>query len=247
MKKIITCLIIVLSIFLFTGCTIKVNIPKSNNKKTNTTTKEEQKKENNNKSNVVDEDKKEQISSEDLTKNIIETEEIGANGKLILFVENKNDISVSLNVEVEFYNDAGLIDTAKERLYGVGPKSKIAFEIYDSPEEYTTYKVFITAEDLSSYKCYVDKIDTKDSVEDKKVTVKVTNNSDDVVDYIKISVVYYKKKKVVGIAEGIVSSLKSGKSDNLNVYTAFDKDYNEVEYDTYKVFVNEAYSYSFNY
>ena len=93
MKKIITCLIIVLSIFLFTGCTIKVNIPKSNNKKTNTTTKEEQKKENNdNKGNVVDEDKKEQVSSEDLTKNIIETEEICANGKLILFVENKNDI-----------------------------------------------------------------------------------------------------------------------------------------------------------
>lgn len=245
MKKIFTFLIIMLSIFIFSGCSIKVNIPK-NNKKTNDTTKEENKKKETKKEEKKNEEK-EEVSKEDLTRNIVETEEIGANGKLILFVENKNDISVSLNVEVEFYNDTELITTTNERLYGIGAKSKVAFEIYDSPEEYTSYKVFITAESLSAYKCYVEDIDVKESFEKNKVTVQITNNSDDEIDYIKIGVVYYKKNKAVGISEGIVSSVKSGKTVNLNVNTAYDKDYNVVEYDTYKVFVDGAYSYSFNY
>lgn len=245
MKKIFTFLIIVLLIFIFSGCSIKVNIPK-NNKKTKTLTKEENTKKETKKDEKKTEEQ-EEVSKEDLTKNIVETEEIGENGKLILFVENKNDISVSLNVEVEFYNDSELITTAKERLYGVGAKSKIAFEMYDSPEVYTSYKVFISAESLSTYKCYVEEIDVKENFENDKVIVKITNNSDDEIDYIKIAVVYYKKNKAVGISEGIVSSVKSGKSVNLNVNTAYNKDYNAVEYDNYKVFVDGAYSYSFSY
>ena len=168
MKKLFTFIMILLLVFVFTGCSIIPN--KTNVKKNQVVTPVREKK------NKDEEKEVEEKEETELSKNITHEEEQIENGKLVLFAENKNDIAVNLFVTVEFYEKDELKVTDKESLYGVGAKNKIAVSIYDTPDTYDSYKVSIEAKDEKSYKCYTDKLEVIDSVEDDKV-VKVEDDT----------------------------------------------------------------------
>ena len=239
MKKLFTFIMILLLVFGFTGCSIIPN--KTNVKKNQVVTPVREKK------NKDEEKEVEEKEEKEWSKNITHEEEQIENGKLVLFAENKNDIAVNLFVTVEFYEKDELKVTDKESLYGVGAKNKIAVSIYDTPDTYDSYKVSIEAKDEKSYKCYTDKLEVIDSEEDDKVVIQATNKSEAIIDYVSISVVYYKDGKAVGLSTGFDSTIKPDKTANFNIYPAYTKDYEYVEYDTYKVFINQVYSYTFDY
>ena len=78
----------------------------------------------------------------------------------------------------------------------------------------------------------------------KNIVVQAKNNSKDTIDYITVAVVYYNQGKVVGITDGIASVVKPGRSGNFTLHFPYDANYEDVEFDDYKVLVTEAYSYS---
>ena len=105
------------------------------------------------------------------------------------------------------------------------------------------YKIYADVEATNKYS-YFDKIDIKHSNNNKNIAVQVTNNSNDNIDYITIAVVYYQGNTAVGIEDGIKSDIKQGRSANFNIDYAYDKKYNDVKFDSYRVYVTEAYSYN---
>ena len=71
------------------------------------------------------------------------------------------------------------------------------------------------------------------------------NNSTSTIDTISAAVVYYQGTIVVGYDKETAFDVKPGRSGNLNFFEPYDNDYDDAEYDNYKVFINEAYSYSY--
>lgn len=227
MKKIFKGLLSVSAIVLLAGCTLPIGPKTRVHTKINTNG-------NNNPINKV-------VNPSD---NIKSSAELAVNERLIVFIENKNDFPVRMNVEVEFYDTEGkLVKSGKENFNGVRANGEIAFELYDTPEEFSDYKIFVDAEKEDLYFTFDKELEMTDNNTEEEVAVQVKNNSDNKIDWITVSVVYYKEGKAVGISEGIESDIKPGRSANFNIGYAYDKEYDDIEFDDYKVFLNEAYTY----
>lgn len=179
-----------------------------------------------------------------LEKNIQTSGSVAENGKLIVFTANKNSEPVDMEIEVEFYDNAGVIvGSDSENFTAVGANSEVAVEMYKTPENWANYKIYVDVESTRE-KSYFNDLQITHSNNGSDIAVQVKNNSNDQIDYITVAVVYYQGEKVVGIEDGIETDIKSGRSANFNIYYAHDRNYRDVPFDSYKVFVTEAYSYN---
>jgi len=225
-KKIFVLFAIFMGVILMSGCSIKV--PKSNNTAVENTVNESTEKE-----------------TANLSKNITSEGALTQRGKLVVIAKNNNKETVSLNVEVEFYDSSKtLVKSGKESLTAVGPGSTIAVEIYDTPDNFDSYKIYTDAEKVTYVKSYLDKIEISHNKTDE-VVAQVKNNSDDTISYVEATIVFYQGDKVVGFDDGIESDVKPGRSANFNFYNPYNNNYDDVRYDNYKIFVNGAYSYAY--
>lgn len=186
----------------------------------------------------------ESYTSSELEKNITSSGAITELGKLVVFVKNSNKVSVDMGIEVEFYDANGtIIGSDSEDLLAVGSNGEIAVEMWSTPETFDNYKIYVDVEQTDE-NSYYNQVEVTHNNNGKKIAVQVKNNSQDVIEYITVSVVYYQGDKVVGIDDSIESDIKNGRSANFNLDFPYNKRYDDVKFDNYKVFVNEAYSYN---
>ena len=179
-----------------------------------------------------------------LAKNISSNGVHTKGGTFIVFATNKNNVAVDMEIEVEYYDEEGkILGSSSDDLMAVGAGQEIAIEMWEAPKNFATYKLYIDAEKTEETE-YFDHIEVTHNNNGENVVVQVKNNSKETIEFMTVSVVYYKQGNVVGIADGIASDIKSGRAGNFNIYYPFDSEYEDIEFDNYKVFVTEAYSYN---
>ena len=220
--KIAFCLIaIILCAILLTGCS---ETEGNNNKNTST-------------------GKKESVSVKDLNENIVISDAVTKKGKLVVFATNNNKVSVDMEIEVEFYDaDENLIDSANEQINAVGAQSEIAKEFWGTPEDFDHYKIYVDVKETSK-ECFVNELTSKHNDTGKQITVQVENTTETEIEFIEAAVVYYQGETVVGYDYQLVGDIKPERSANFNLDYPYDKNYKKVNFDSYKVFINEAYNY----
>ena len=166
--------------------------------------------------------------------------------RLIVFATNNNDVPVDIDLEVDFYDKKGtLVGTDTDAIRAVGVGANVAVEMYQIPEEWNTYKIVAKAEKTNETS-YADKITVNHSDNGENINVKVTNNSDDTIEYITVGVVYYQDNEVVGYDFGIEPDIETKGVANFEIYYPYDSDDNNIEFNNYKVFVNEAFTYNYD-
>ena len=181
--------------------------------------------------------------SVELEKNLVTSGAVTKKGKLVVFVTNNNKIAVDYEIEAEFYDkDGNIVGSDKENVDCAGANSEIAIELWSTPERFDTYQIYVDVEATDNIP-YYDKIEIKHNNTKRHVAIQVKNNSNDTIEYMDVSVVYYKDGVVVGYNEDSAYDVKSGRSGNFEVSHPTDRDYDDIKYDTYKVFVNNAYTY----
>lgn len=181
-------------------------------------------------------------SSDELSKKITTNAEVGKRDKLIVTAKNENKAIIDMEIEVEFYDGDGIIvGSASEDFYGVGSGGEVAIELYDTPEKFDSYKVFADAEPTTCTS-YYDKVKLNHNDSGEQVAVQLTNESEDEIQALEICVVYYREGKIVGAVDSSESDVKAGRSANFNVDYPVSKNYENVRFDKYKVFINEVYS-----
>lgn len=195
-----------------------------------------------------DNEQKEESQGVDLGKKITTTGTVLKDGKLLVIAKNNNKVAVEMEIEVEFYDaDGKIVGSDKQQLFAVGPNREIAVQMYDTPDNFDNYKIYADAEKAEeSYTTYFDQIEVVHNNNGEEIIVQVKNNSKDVIDEMDVSVVYYQGDKAVGIDYDMESEIKSGRSANFTFYYPEDQNYNEVKFDSYKVFVNEAYTFAWD-
>ncbi len=231
MKKLYLLLLVaILTFSITTGCSNNGE----NNEGTNTSTGTNDQAENTNPQNP----------SVDLAQNVSSSGTMTQEGKLVVLVKNNNNVAVDLDIEVEFYDADGLIaGSDSDSLMAVGANAEVAVEMYSTPESFDNYKIYVdvTATEQISY---FDKVELVHNNNGEEIVVQVKNNSQDEIDYIEVGIVYYQGDKVVGYDYDNEIDIKPERSANFSLYYPHDDDYDDVNFDTYKVFINEAYSYN---
>lgn len=223
-KKVVSLLTIVFGVLLVSGCAPKVPNSTGNNTSSGTVNSK---------------------PTEQLEKNIKSSGALTESGKLVVFAKNNNKVSIDLNIEVEFYDESGtLVGSDKESLYSVGAGSEVAVELYDTPSSFAKYEIYTDATVESITKSYADSIEITHN-KTENVVAQVKNNSDDVISAMQVAIVYYQGDKVVGYDYGYESDIKPGRSGNFNFSNPYNSNYDDISYDNYKIFVNEAYSYKY--
>lgn len=181
---------------------------------------------------------------DELAKNITSTAGLTELKKLVVIAKNNNNVTVDMKIEVEFYNaDGSIAGSDSEDLTAVGPNAEVAVDMYSTPKSFDNYKIYIDAEETDEIS-YYDKIELVHNKSGKNVAVQVKNNSEDTIEYIKVSVVFYKDDKIVGFEDNIQSDIKPGRSANFTMDCPYNLSYRDINYTSYKVFVNGAYTFN---
>lgn len=234
-KKLLSLLVLTFVFIAVTGCGNNSAKPNSTGSNTSSGTNT-----NNNSSNS----KTPQKSGADLEKNIKSSGAVTDLGKLVVFVTNGNDVPVDMEIEVEFYDANGtIVGSDSEDLQAVGAKADIAIDMWSTPDSFDNYKIYVDVKQTTNYS-YFDKLELTHNNNGKEIAVQVKNNSNDTIEYITVSVVYYQGDKVVGYDDDIQSDIKAGRSGNFTLDFPYNKRYDDVHFDNYKVFITEAYSYN---
>ena len=179
-----------------------------------------------------------------LEKNISTSGAVTDLGKLIVFVTNNNSVAVDMEIEAEFYDANGaIVGSASEDLRAVGPNADIVVDLWSTPDRFDNYKIYVDVVQTEQTS-YFDKVELVHNNTGKKIAAQVKNNSSDTIERIAVSVVYYQGDKVVGYEHDTESDIKPGRSANFNLNYPYNKNYRNVKFDNYKVFITEAYSYN---
>lgn len=222
-KKLLSILTLFAGVLLITGCSVKApNSTGSNTTSGSTETK----------------------ATEKLEKNITSSGALTERGKLVVFAKNNNKVNIDLTIEVEFYDENGtLVGSDKEYLSSVGAGSEVAVEMYETPSSFSKYDIYTDAKVETITKSFVNDLEISHN-KTENVVAQVKNNSDEVISAMEVAIVYYQGEKVVGFDYGYESDVKPGRSGNFNFSNPYNNNYDDISYDNYKIFINQAYSYT---
>lgn len=163
-------------------------------------------------------------------------------GKLVAIVKNSNDEPVYVEVKVVFYDEEGNTLNSETAYMSISSNSEMSYYFYNTPSDYDTYEFTFDAE-TDYYENYTNQFDITDTDTGEQITVQTTNNSSETVDYVDVAIVYYRDGVIVGYDEDFYYDLEAGQTATFTLYYPFDADYEEVEYDDYKVFFS-AYNFT---
>ena len=183
-------------------------------------------------------------SNDTLSKNITMKSAI-ANEQLILFITNNNKELIDIKISVDFYDkDETIVDNTEDIFSAISHKKEIAipFEIY---KEYEYYKVNLEASP-STYTSHENSLIITEKEDDKneKMVFKVSNKGDKEIRYIDLTIVYFKNNEVIGVANHMSGQLKPDEDMTFNLEYPYTSDFKVLDYDNYKLYINEACSYN---
>ena len=121
-------------------------------------------------------------------------------------------------------------------------------EVYDSPINFDNYVIYTDATPVADYiVSYLDQIEISHNKTEEGVVAQVKNNSEDTISNMRAVILYYRGDKIVGYDVDYTSDVKSGRSGNFTSYNPTDKSWKEISFDSYKIYVTDAYTYNHNY
>lgn len=215
-------------IFIFSGC----------NKQNNN---------NDNKENVVKNSEvqsaKNSNNEEETINNIVVQDAILEDGTLLTIIKNNNDYDVeSLYIQPIFYDSNNeVVGTAESGFRVVKSGNEVAINDYDVPSEFDRYELKIKIKEKLGYNSYTDKINITSKDTGEKIMVTAINDSNVNLEMLSIGVVFYREGNAVGFTESTEWNIEKGDTAYFNVMYPYDKSFDNIKFDEYKVFINSAY------
>lgn len=171
---------------------------------------------------------------------------------IVLILKNPKNYVQSVSAKVVYYNDQKkMIGTSSGSNYALEGKKKCAMYFnapYDSNYqdiEYDSFKVNINAEKEQNVVSRVSKISVSADEGEENVTVKAKNKAKEELFSVQIAIVWYdENKKAIGYDYKHAECTKPKSTDYLTFDFPYDSDYETVYPDSYEIFVNGAYTYT---
>ncbi len=171
---------------------------------------------------------------------------------LVATLKNNYSFNFQMTATAVFYDSDGKMlgkSTADNYYFEKGRSCALYFYgPYDSnysPVEYDSYKISYSVDAVSEYiTSNVSDIKTNSNIGADNVMVEATNSGDKESEYTCVSIVFYKGDVVVGYDYTYVDVSSPGSTNYADFSFPYDSDYNTIQIDNYKVYVNYSYNYT---
>lgn len=170
---------------------------------------------------------------------------------VVAILKNKNKYHVSLSAKIAYYRNGKMIGTASDSNY-VFEKGRTCALFFHSPYnsnykdvEYDDYKISISANKETNLICGSSKIKVISNFGEDNVSAKVKNDSGKELEFITIACVFCDEfGNAIGYDYKSANCKKKGSTDYLSFSFLYDDDYETIYPKKYKVYVNDAYTYT---
>lgn len=183
-------------------------------------------------------------SEENIMKNIEITSDKTEDGKIVVFVTNRNEYAIpDLEIQVLFKKGEEIVDTGEDGHDVLVPENTVVSKI-DAPMDYENYEINATIEwgYEAIYRNWIYNLNVSSNIGEDGVVIQFENIGDIDIEELEYIVVYYKDEKIqeCSYAEDVYD-LKAGDKiiEKSDVYgTKFDK---------YEVYINQAHTFDEKY
>ncbi len=171
---------------------------------------------------------------------------------ILAFVTNNNDDNLNVNVLLEFYDKEGTLVKNFNKMISVSEAKKqmaIAFHVFEDGYRFPYYSYKITVQagfgKQAPLLSYIDKLqmDCTSFPAGHQMSVNIANKAEDTIVGICYTVVFYKDDKIVDAVQQEISNIAKDEVKTEYIFTNMEirNKKEQVEFDAYKVFINEAY------
>ena len=193
---------------------------------------------------------KEQFSASEATKKISVTLQDTGKG-IVAILKNNNKVAVNLSAKLVYYKNGKMIDTASDSNYAFESGTECALFFYGPIDsdyniaEYDDYKITLSVEKGTNLVCGRKGINIESNFGADNVSAEVTNNSGKDLYSIQVAVVFYDANgNAIGHEYHYAKCLTNGSVDYLSFDFPYDSNYDTIQPSSYKVYVNNAYTYT---
>ncbi len=170
---------------------------------------------------------------------------------VVAILKNKNKYHVSLTAKIAYYRNGKMIGTASDNNYAF-EKGKTCALFFHAPYNsnyntvnYDDYKISISTDKGTNLICGSSKINVTSNFGADNVSAKIKNNSGKKLYSIQIACVFYDRKgNAIGYEYHYSDCKKKGSTDYLTFDFPYDENYNTIFPKKYKIYVNNAYTYT---
>ncbi len=173
------------------------------------------------------------------------------NGEAAVVFTNNNDIIIpSFEASIVFYdNDGDMLAMNSDVHHAVLPGSQVVtktISIADPNIDFKNYSVQIKVDmDMNGYESLSEHLSIKSNESlDGGVIAKIKNNADIEIEELEVAVLFYVDGKVIAASEEEKYNILPGETGILKFRAPYD-DYDRIDFDAYKLFINQAYHISY--
>jgi hypothetical protein len=195
--------------------------------------------------------KPKKLTVSEATKNI-RYESVKTDQGLVIIFKNNNSQNVSLKVTTAFYDtDNNRLSSESKNIFSFQSKTESVLTFtypIDSDYnivEYDNFKIKFKVSlnsDLIFLSHFKD-IAIDDNQGASNIIADITNRSKKTCEIMLTALYYDSNKKLVGFNEQEIPFLSAGDTETINFDNPYDADYDEIEYDSYKIVLNQAFTY----
>ena len=185
-------------------------------------------------------------------KNNISVDLTDTGSGVLAILKNNNKFHVSVEAKIVYYSNGVMIDTSSDENYAFesGRECSMYFLApHDSSYNnvpYDDYKIFLSVEKPENLICGSEGIKVETNYGADNISATVENNSGKNLSYFQVAIVYFNSSgKVIGY--DYVNNLKCSNDGDVDFITfsfPYNDDYETIYPDSYKVYVNNAYTYT---
>lgn len=170
---------------------------------------------------------------------------------LVVTFYNENSANVRLEANIVFKDAAGKLLSQEKEYVSCFQNGKHTTVIFSYPRtadydyaDYSSYNITYTATAIESYyKSYVSSVQISSNIgSSNDVIAECVNAGSKTINYLQFTCIYYKDGNVVGSDSEMASSLAAGTSTMLTFHAPYDRDYEDIAYDTYKIYTDYAFT-----
>jgi hypothetical protein len=193
------------------------------------------------------------FGEDDILSNVSYMADTTDGDQLVLVLQNNNNVSIPyMEVDLVFYaQDGSMITSTSNYAYSFLPGAYVALNFYLPYDDdynlipYASYDILCnpTMDPSYLYNNAPEKVDIQSNTGTDGVVAMVTNTSSATMNSIELACVFFRGDDIVGYTWNSANDLASGASTSLQFYYPYDMDYNDVQFDSYTIFVNSALSY----
>lgn len=182
----------------------------------------------------------------------IKSELIDTGKGVIAILKNNNKYPIAVDATLVYMDASGKAigkSTADNYYFESGKECALSFSgPYDGDYNsvgYDTYKISYKVSFLSSsIKSALSDIEVESNIGVDNVMVTAVNNGKKSPSYTLVSIVFYKDGEVIGYDRTYADMEDPGAEDYLEFSFPYDENYDTIDIDDYKIFVNSSYYYT---